>query len=138
MGNERLHVEPRCTAGVIVGRVAVRVLDLSATGCLLESRVRLTEGAVGTLHLTVDGRRYREALRLSRVASIAGRSGVYQAGAQFLTLGSSRRALRHLASSAQTDASEVSERTAERLAPRGPRAVLVLTDETVDAESTWK
>ena len=126
MGNGRQHGEARCTTGVVVRRVAVRVVDLSATGCLLESSVRLNEGAVGTLHLTVDGRRYRETLRISRVASIAGRSGAHQAGAQFLTLGSSRRALRHLASNAQTDALEVSGRPLERPASRGPGAVLVL------------
>ena len=126
MGNGRHHTEPRCTTGVVVRRVAVRVVDLSSTGCLLESSVRLSEGAVGTLHLTVDGRRYRETLRISRVGSTAGRSGAHQAGAQFLTLGSSRRALRHLASSAQTDAFEVSARPLERPAPRGPGAVLVL------------
>ena len=126
MGNGRQHVEARCTTGVVVRRVAVHVVDLSATGCLLESSVRLSEGAVGTLHLTVDGRRYRETLRISRVASTAGRSGAYQAGAQFLTLGSTRRALRHLASSAQTEALEVSGRTLDRPAPRGPGAVLVL------------
>ena len=126
MGNGRQQVEARCTTGVIVRRVAVRVVDLSATGCLLESSVRLSDGAVGTLHLTVDGRRYRETLRISRVASTAGRIGASQAGAQFLTLGASRRALRHLASIAQTDALDVSARPLERPAPRGPGAVLVL------------
>ena len=125
MGNGRQHGEARCTTGVVVRRVAVRVVDLSATGCLLESSVRLSEGAVGTLHLTVDGRRYRETLRIARVASTAGR-GTNQAGAQFLTLGSSRQALRHLASNAQTDALEVSGRPLERPAPRGAEAVLML------------
>ena len=126
MGNGRQHGEARCTTGVVVRRVAVRVVDLSATGCLLESSVRLNEGAVGTLHLTVDGRRYRETLRIARVASTAGRSGANQAGAQFLTLGSTRQALRHLASNAQTDALEVSGRPLERPASRGPAALLVL------------
>ena len=126
MSSGRQQVQARCKTGVVVRRVAVRVVDLSATGCLLESSVRLNEGAVGTLHLTVDGRRYRETLRISRLASTAGRSGAYQAGAQFLTLGSSRRALRHLASSAQTDALEVSTRPLKRPAPRARRAVLVL------------
>ena len=125
MGNGRTHVEPRCTTGVMVRRVAVRVVDLSANGCLLESSVRLTEGAVGTLHLTVEGRRYRETLCVSRVGSTAGRSGAYQAGARFLTLGSSRRALRHLAASAPT-APEVAAGVAERPIARRPRAVLVL------------
>jgi hypothetical protein len=126
MSSGRQQVKARCKTGVVVRRVAVRVVDLSATGCLLESSVRLNEGAVGTLHLTVEGRRYRETLRISRLASTAGRSGAHRAGAQFLTLGSSRRTLRHLASSAQADALEVSTRPAERPAPRAPRAVLVL------------
>jgi hypothetical protein len=126
MGNGRANGEARCTTGVVVRRVAVRVVDMSASGCLLESHVRLAEGAVGTLHLTVDGRRYRETLRIARVASTAGRSGAYQAGAQFLTLGSSRRALRHLAATAHTEAMDVHARPAEKAPPRGPGAVLVL------------
>ena len=126
MSSPRHHLETRCSTGVVVRRVAVRVVDLSASGCLLETRVRLSEGAVGTLHLTVDGRRYRETVRISRVAPTAGRSGAHRAGAQFLTLGSSRRALRHLASNPRTDALEVSARPLERPAPRGPGAVLVL------------
>ena len=125
MGNRRQHMETRCTSGVVVRRVAVRVVDLSASGCLLESSVRLSEGAVGTLHLTVDGRRYQETLRVSRLAATAGSSWPYRAGAQFLTLGSSRRALRHLASIAQTD-TEVSGWRQDKSAPRGREALLVL------------
>jgi hypothetical protein len=119
-------MEARCTSGVVVRRVAVRVVDLSASGCLLESSVRLSEGAVGTLHLTVDGRRYQETLRVSRLAATAGRSRPYRVGAQFLTLGSSRRALRHLASSAQADTQEVSTWPQKKSVPRGREALLVL------------
>jgi len=59
-------LEPRRATGVIVRRVPVRVADISATGCMLESGLGIREGAVGTLHLTVEGRRYRETLRCCR------------------------------------------------------------------------
>jgi len=92
-------LEPRRATGVIVRRVPVRVADISATGCMLESGLGIREGAVGTLHLTVEGRRYRETLRVTRVTSLPGSGDRQQVGAQFLTLGASRRALRHLAAS---------------------------------------
>lgn len=92
-------LEPRRATGVIVRRVPVRVADISATGCMLESGLGIREGAVGTLRLTVDGRRYRETLRVTRVTAVSGSGGRHQVGAQFLTLGASRRALRHLAAS---------------------------------------
>jgi hypothetical protein len=126
MRNGRQHKAVRCTTGVVVRRVAVRVIDLSATGCLLESSVRLSEGAVGTLHLTVEGRCYQETLRVSRLGATVGRSRAHRAGAQFLTLGSSRRGLRHLASSAQPDAMQSTARPMKKSASRGTRAVLVL------------
>ena len=66
---------------------------------MLESGLGIREGAVGTLHLTVEGRRYRETLRVTRVTSLPGSGRRQQVGAQFLTLGASRRALRHLAAS---------------------------------------
>lgn len=66
---------------------------------MLESGLGIREGAVGTLHLTVEGRRYRETLRVIRVTSLPGSGRRQQVGAQFLTLGASRRALRHLAAS---------------------------------------
>src|SRR6185436_20373661 len=85
-------LEPRRATGVIVRRVPVRVADISATGCMLESGLGIREGAVGTLHLTVEGRRYRETLRVTRVTSLPGSGRRQQVGAQFLTLGASRRA----------------------------------------------
>jgi hypothetical protein len=66
---------------------------------MLETGLGIREGAVGTLHLTVEGRRYRETLRVTRVTALAGSGRRQQVGAQFLTLGASRRALRHLAAS---------------------------------------
>jgi hypothetical protein len=92
-------LEPRRATGVIVRRLPVRVTDISATGCMLESGLGIREGAVGTLHLTVEGRRYRETVRVTRVTALPGSGRKQQVGAQFLTLGASRRALRHLAAS---------------------------------------
>ncbi len=92
-------LEPRRAIGVIVRRVPVRVAEISATGCMLESALSIREGAVGTLHLTVEGRRYRETVRVTRVMPLPGGVRRQQVGAQFLTLGASRRALRHLAAS---------------------------------------
>jgi hypothetical protein len=73
--------------GVIVRDIAVRVHDASASGCLIESRELLPEGAVGLLEITGDAGRTVEALRISRSTVIAGSATRFRAGAQFLPLG---------------------------------------------------
>lgn len=73
--------------GVIVRDIAVRVLDASASGCLVESHEPLPEGAVGMLEVTGDGGRTGEPLRIGRSTVIAGGATRFRAGAQFLPLG---------------------------------------------------
>lgn len=73
--------------GVIVRDIAVRVLDASASGCLVESREPLPEGAIGVLEITGNEGRTVEPLRISRSTVIAGGSTRFRAGAQFLPLG---------------------------------------------------
>ena len=73
--------------GVILRDIPVRVLDASASGCLVESREPLPEGAVGLLEITgVEGRTV-EPLRIRRSMEIAGGATRFRAGAQFLPLG---------------------------------------------------
>jgi hypothetical protein len=73
--------------GVILRDIPVRVLDASASGCLVESREPLPEGAVGVLEVTSEQGRTLEPLRISRSTEIAGGATRFRAGAQFLPLG---------------------------------------------------
>jgi hypothetical protein len=72
--------------GVILRDIPVRVLDASASGCLVESREPLPEGAVGLLEVAGEQGRTFEPLRISRSMEIAG-GARFRAGAQFLPLG---------------------------------------------------
>ena len=73
--------------GVILRDIPVRVLDASASGCLVESREPLPEGAVGLLEITGEEGRTVEPLRIRRSTEIAGGATRFRAGAQFLPLG---------------------------------------------------
>ena len=64
----------------------IRVYDVSAGGCLLESRESLPVGAVGLLSIDVDGRRRQEWIRVCRVHANEGRRGTCLVSVEFLPL----------------------------------------------------
>ena len=72
--------------GVIIRRIPVRVRDVSAAGCLLESADLLPEGAVGQLELTIDGERHLETLQVCRSTRTSGGGLPWRAGGRFLSL----------------------------------------------------
>jgi hypothetical protein len=64
--------------GVLIRRLPVRVRNVSASGCLLETADSLPEGAVGLLELVIEGERHVEALRVNRSTRIAAhRSAIF-------------------------------------------------------------
>ena len=69
----------------VLGRdVPVGLVDISTSGCLLESRSRVLPGATGSLAVTCDGERYEDDVRVIRCRVLEGSSGAYQIGAEFL------------------------------------------------------
>ena len=64
----------------------IRVYDVSAGGCLLETRESLPVGAVGLLSIDVDGRRRQEWIRVCRVHANEGRRGTCLVSVEFLPL----------------------------------------------------
>jgi hypothetical protein len=64
----------------------IRVYDVSAGGCLLESRESLPVGAVGLLSIDVEGRRRQEWIRVCRVHANEGRRGTCLVSVEFLPL----------------------------------------------------
>ena len=68
----------------VLGRdVPVRLLDISSSGCLLESAFRLEIGTHGSLRVLFDGQEFSDDIRVMRCQASAG-SGSFHLGAEFL------------------------------------------------------
>lgn len=70
--------------GVLTREVATRLVEISRSGCLLESSQRIEEGTVATLHLEVRGQSYSEDVRATRCVAVAGSGSSYLIGIEFL------------------------------------------------------
>lgn len=90
----------------VLGReVSVRLLDISASGCLLESASRVVLGATGSLIVTFDGQEYADDIRIMRCRQSNGGSGGYHVGAEFLwTKAPHERSLRRMVTQLQASA----------------------------------
>jgi hypothetical protein len=73
--------------GVLTREVPTRLVEISRSGCLLESGHRIAEGTVGALRLEVDGHAYLEDVRATRCVEIAGSGSSYLIGVEFLQTG---------------------------------------------------
>jgi hypothetical protein len=70
--------------GALTRDIPVWMLNVSASGCLLESGSRVDVGHTGVLTMTRDGREYTDDVRINRCSPVAGSSGRYLLGVQFL------------------------------------------------------
>lgn len=69
----------------VLGRdVTVRLVDISGSGCLVQSETRITEGTTGTLRLSYGGVDYVDDVRVVRCQAPVAGDGWYRIGAQFL------------------------------------------------------
>jgi len=76
-------------------RLSMLVLDVSARGCLLESRAPLEPGQIATLRLALGGVWYVEDVRVTRAVAVPGRGATYHIGLEFLrTHGPQEQSLR--------------------------------------------
>ena len=82
----------------VLGRdVAVRLVDISNSGCMIQSETRLAEGTAGTLRLTYDGVDYVDDVRIVRCQAPNVGDSWFRLGAQFLwTTHPGERSLRRL------------------------------------------
>jgi hypothetical protein len=78
--------QPAPRVGALVRRLAIRVVNISAVGCLLESTLPVEEGTVALLAMEIGGRRYVDPVRITRVVRRAGGIWAYRLGAELLTL----------------------------------------------------
>ena len=71
-------------AGVLARHVPTRLVDISSSGCLLESSRRIDEGTVGALRLEISGETYFEDVRTTRCVAIAGLGSSFLVGIEFI------------------------------------------------------
>jgi hypothetical protein len=70
--------------GVLTREIHVRVVNCSASGCLIESHVRLDPGTVVALRLFIDGRAFADDVQVVRCRTIEGAGSIYHVGLQYL------------------------------------------------------
>jgi len=87
----------------VLGRdVSVRLVDISGSGCLVQSETRIAEGTTGTLRVSWDGSDYIDDVRIVRCQAPTAGDSWYRIGAQFLwTSHPGERSLRRVISSLQ-------------------------------------
>jgi hypothetical protein len=90
----------------VLGReISVRLVDISLSGCLLESANRLDKGTTGTLRVVFEGFEYGDDVRIIRCRASEGSGAVYYLGAEFIwTSSPHERSLRRIVSSFQSGA----------------------------------
>ena len=82
---------------VLAREVAVRLVDISGSGCLLESSSRLEKGTTGSVRVTFDDMEYLDDVRIMRCLECEGSSTLYLLGAEFLWTNTPRdRSLRRV------------------------------------------
>ena len=69
---------------VLARETRARLLNVSASGCLLECGEYLEPGTTGTLKVVVGGEAYDDAVRVTRAQQVRGASGTWQVGVEFL------------------------------------------------------
>lgn len=69
--------------GVLRREVQVRLLNLSGSGCLMESERRVEPGTIGSLRLMLGGDEYSDDVRIVRCQVIEGGSN-YHVGVEFV------------------------------------------------------
>ena len=90
----------------VLGReVPVRLVDISSSGCLLESGSRLEKGTTGSLRVVYEGQEYSDDVRIMRCRTVEGSGSLYYLGAEFLwTTSPGDRSLRRILASLQASA----------------------------------
>ena len=69
--------------GLIVRRVPVRLLNLSLSGCLIETSRAVPRGATGQLVIQLEGVSYRDHVRIGRSARKPGSTHSFRLGGEF-------------------------------------------------------
>jgi hypothetical protein len=99
------HVE---LTGVLARYIPTRLVEISRSGCLLESSHRIEEGTVAALSLEVRGEHFAVDVRATRCVAVAGLGSRYLVGVEFLDTGRTEgNSIRHAMLSALMDSTPV-------------------------------
>ena len=84
--------------GLLTREFRARLLNFSPSGCLVETRLRVDVGTIGSLQFVIDGKVFADDVQVVRCQQIEGAGSLYQVGARFLwtaaaSKGTLRRAL---------------------------------------------
>jgi hypothetical protein len=71
-------------AGVLSREVRVRLVNISGSGCLVETSAHVEQGTTGALTVEVGGEIFADDIRVARVQRVHGSSATWQVGAEFL------------------------------------------------------
>jgi hypothetical protein len=69
---------------VIRREIPMRLIDFSASGCLIEAAVPLAAGSACELRVEIYGETYADAIRVTRCVAVSGASSGFRVGAAFL------------------------------------------------------
>lgn len=69
---------------LLISTKEVRLLEISRSGCLLESSHRIDAGTSGEFRVGIDGQTLCEELRVTRCCRMEGSAATYRIGAEFL------------------------------------------------------
>jgi hypothetical protein len=70
--------------GTLTRELSVRVVNVSASGCLFESRRRIEVGTIATLQLGLGGAECSDDVEVVRCEAVKGVPGLYQIGVRLL------------------------------------------------------
>ena len=92
---------------VLTRELRVRLLNCSASGCLVETNVRLDASTVASLTIHFDGRHFTDDVLVAWCKAIAGGGARYHAGLRFIwTAAAAPNTLRMMAHQLVADASD--------------------------------
>jgi hypothetical protein len=82
----------------VLGRETdAELLNISGSGCLIETSTRIDVGTAGLLRMTIQGTEYHDDVRVARCQAIEGAGAKYHIGAEFLwTTAPGEQSLRRL------------------------------------------
>jgi PilZ domain len=94
-------------ASVLARDVRVRLVNISGSGCLVETSAQVEPGTTGVLTVDIDGEQYADDIRVARVQRVHGSSATWHVGAEFLwTTYPGSRSLRRVASRLQREVAQ--------------------------------
>ena len=124
--------------GVLARSIPARLIEVSRSGCLLESSHRIGEGIVGELRLEVGGELLMDDVRVTRCVLVEGSGSSYLVGAEFVqTLRQGERSIRRAVTGILRGLMEPDKAPpAKRVSKNGGRAKAITATPVVNAVST--